>query len=368
MPEKILRTIFILLFSIAGIVVFSQSELLLNAFISHSVLTETILGVTFISLASMLVGGILGAVIGNLASPYLIHSLYAFTSWMEKSLSALSTQDLMLGTAGLFLGLIIANLIGVAFDRVPYIGPYVSVVLSIILGYLGMHLCISKKSELVGWMHLRSEGMKTKGREKAKEKGKLLDTNIIIDGRIVDVYKSGFLEGPLIVPVFVLEELQKIADSADVLKRNRGRRGLDILNQLRKNNKEAIRIVTDDFEDMNEVDSKLVKLAREKGWKIITNDYNLNKVAELQGITVLNLNDLASAMKPAVIPGEQLFVQLIKQGKEEDQGVAYLEDGTMIVVENGARAIGHEVPVIITSVLQTSAGRMIFAKLEDFPL
>ena len=284
---------------------------------------------------------------------------------MEKSLSSLSTQDLLLGTAGLFLGLIIANLVGIAFDRVPYVGPYVSVVLSIILGYLGMHLCISKRSELAEWIHSRTGAVKGRSSEKVKEKGKLLDTNIIIDGRIVDVYQSGFLEGPIIVPVFVLEELQKIADSGDVLKRNRGRRGLDILNQLRKHNKDAIRIVTDDFDDINEVDSKLVKLAREKHWKIITNDYNLNKVAELQGITVLNLNDLASAMKPAVIPGEQLFVQLVKQGKEEDQGVAYLEDGTMIVVENGSHAIGREVPVIITSVLQTSAGRMIFAKLEE---
>lgn len=367
MPEKILRAIFILLFSISGIVLFGQSEALLVSLIPYSVVTETILGVTFISLVSMLAGGILGAVAGNFASPYLIQRLFSFTAWMEKSLSSLSTQDLLLGTMGLFFGLIIANLVGVAFDRIPYVGPYVSVVLSIILGYLGMHLCISKRGELTGWFHTWAGSVKSRGRdsEKTKERGKLIDTNIIIDGRIVDVYRSGFLEGPIIVPVFVLEELQKIADSSDVLKRNRGRRGLDILNQLRKNNKDAIRIVTDDYEDISEVDSKLVKLAREKHWKIITNDYNLNKVAELQGITVLNLNDLASAMKPAVIPGEQLFVQLIKQGKEENQGVAYLEDGTMIVVENGSHAIGHEVPVIITSVLQTSAGRMIFARLED---
>lgn len=367
MLEKILKTTFILLFSVVGIVLFSQSESLLTSLISNTMLTETILGVTIISLGSMLAGGILGAAIGRGISPYLIHALFSFTAWMEKSLSALSTQDLLLGTLGLFFGLIIANLLGIAFERVPYIGPYVSVVLSIILGYLGMHLCISKRNELVGWIHFHTEASKGKVKDKPKEgeKGKLLDTNIIIDGRIVDVYRSGFLEGPVIVPVFVLEELQKIADSSDILKRNRGRRGLDILNQLRKNNKDAIKIVTDDFEEISEVDSKLVKLAREKNWKIITNDYNLNKVAELQGITVLNLNDLASAMKPAVIPGEQLFVQLIKQGKEEDQGVAYLEDGTMIVVENGSRAIGREVPVIITSVLQTSAGRMIFAKLEE---
>lgn len=366
MLEKILRPIFILLFSILGIVLFSQSDTLVASMLPYTFLSETILGVTFLSLGFMLIGAVVGGLVGNLASPFLIRSLFAFTSWAEKSLSAISTQDLVLGTAGLFLGLIIANLVGIAFDRVPYIGPYVSVVLSIILGYLGIHLCISKRNELVSWLHLHTES-KAKAKEKQKEgsAGKLLDTNIIIDGRIVDVYRSGFLEGPLIVPVFVLEELQKIADSSDALKRNRGRRGLDILNQFRKNNKEAIRIVTDDFEDVNEVDSKLVKLAREKNLKIVTNDYNLNKVAELQGVPVLNLNELASAVKPTVIPGEQLFVQLVKQGREENQGVAYLEDGTMIVVENGSRAIGHEVPVIITSVLQNSVGRMIFAKLED---
>ena len=218
--------------------------------------------------------------------------------------------------------------------------------------------------ELSNLFQLRTEisGKQKKPKVKA---GKLLDTNVIIDGRIIDIYASGFLEGPLIVPVFVLEELQKIADSSDVLKRNRGRRGLDILNQIKKKSKDDIVIVTDDFDDINEVDSKLIKLARQKGYGIVTNDYNLNKVAELRGINVLNINDLAIAVKPVVIPGEQIFVQLIKYGKEEGQGVAYLEDGTMIVVENGSHVIGQEVPVIITSVLQTAAGKMIFAKLDN---
>ncbi len=366
MLEKILKPIFILLFSVLGIVLFSQSDSLLASMIPYTFLSETMLGITFLSLGFMLIGAVIGGLIGNLASPYLIRSLFAFTSWAEKSLSSISTQDLVFGTVGLFLGLIIANLVGIAFDRVPYIGPYVSVVLGIILGYLGVHLCISKRNELLNWLHFHIE-TKGKGKEKQKEgeAGKLLDTNIIIDGRIVDVYRSGFLEGPLIIPVFVLEELQKIADSSDVLKRNRGRRGLDILNQFRKNNKDAIRIVTDDIEDVNEVDSKLVKLAQEKNMKIVTNDYNLNKVAELQGVAVLNLNELASAVKPTVIPGEQIFVQLVRQGREENQGVAYLEDGTMIVVENGSHSIGREVPVVITSVLQNSVGRMIFARLED---
>ncbi len=367
MPEKILRTIFVLLFTVLGIVLSRQGESVLTALLPNSVLTETILGITFMSLGAMLLGGILGAIVGCAISPYLIQSLYAFTSRMEKSLSAMSTQDLVAGTLGLFLGLIIANLVGLAFGSVPYIGPYVSVVLSIVLGYLGMHLAVSKKAEMASWFKFHAESRSDKEKKKSKEKyiGKLLDTNIIIDGRVADIYQTGFLEGPIVVPVFVLEELQKIADSSDVLKRNRGRRGLDILNHMRKKNRDDIKIITDDFEDINEVDSKLIKLAREKGYKIITNDYNLNKVAELQGVTVLNVNDLAIAVKPAVIPGEQIFVQLVKNGKEEGQGVAYLEDGTMIVVEGGSQCIGREVPVIITSVLQTSAGKMIFAKLEN---
>lgn len=365
MPEKILRAIFVLLFTVLGIVLSRQGETVLALLLTNSVLTETILGITFMSLAAMLVGGIFGAIIGSFISPYLIKSLFMFTSTVEKSLSAMSTQDLIAGTLGLFLGLIIANLVGLAFGSVPYIGPYVSVALSIILGYLGMHLVVSKKSELAGWLHLHAEGSFDKKKNKDHHTGKLLDTNVIIDGRVADIYRSGFLEGPIIVPVFVLEELQKIADSSDILKRNRGRRGLDILNHMRKNSKDDVIIVTNDFEDISEVDSKLVKLAREKNYKIVTNDYNLNKVAELQGVAVLNINDLAIAVKPAVIPGEQIFVQLVKSGKEEGQGVAYLEDGTMIVVENGSQCIGKEVPVIITSVLQTSAGKMIFAKLES---
>ena len=365
MPEKILRAIFVLLFTVLGIVLSRQGETVLALLLPNSVLTETILGITFMSLAAMLVGGIFGAIIGSFISPYLIKSLFMFTSTVEKSLSAMSTQDLIAGTLGLFLGLIIANLVGLAFGSVPYIGPYVSVALGIILGYLGMHLVVSKKSELAGWLHLHAEGSFDKKKNKDHHTGKLLDTNVIIDGRVADIYRSGFLEGPIIVPVFVLEELQKIADSSDILKRNRGRRGLDILNHMRKNSKDDVIIVTNDFEDISEVDSKLVKLAREKNYKIVTNDYNLNKVAELQGVAVLNINDLAIAVKPAVIPGEQIFVQLVKSGKEEGQGVAYLEDGTMIVVENGSQCIGKEVPVIITSVLQTSAGKMIFAKLES---
>ena len=361
MPEKVLKAIFILLFSVLGIVLSTQTEPLLTAVIPKNVLTETILGITILSLGVMLIGGILGALVGRVISGYLISSLFAFTSRVEKSLLLISTQDLIIGTLGLFAGLIIANLVGLAFGNIPYIGPYVSVALSIILGYIGMHLTISKKAEIAGWFHFKAE---SGTKQKKKKVGKLLDTNIIIDGRILNIYQSGFLEGPIIVPVFVLEELQKIADSADVLKRNRGRRGLDILNQIKKKSKDELIILTEDFEEINEVDSKLVKLARTHGYKIITNDYNLNKVAELQGVAVLNINELIIALKPAVIPGEEVYVQLVKNGKEEGQGVAFLDDGTMIVVENGSQFIGQEIPVIIASVLQTKAGQIIFAKAK----
>ena len=361
MPEKVLKAIFILLFSVLGIVLSTQTEPLLTAVIPKNVLTETILGITILSLGVMLIGGILGALVGRVISSYLISSLFAFTSRVEKSLLLISTQDLIIGTLGLFAGLIIANLVGLAFGSIPYIGPYVSVALSIILGYIGMHLTISKKAEIAGWFHFKAE---SGTKQKKKKVGKLLDTNIIIDGRILNIYQSGFLEGPIIVPVFVLEELQKIADSADVLKRNRGRRGLDILNQIKKKSKDELIILTEDFEEINEVDSKLVKLARTHGYKIITNDYNLNKVAELQGVAVLNINELIIALKPVVIPGEEVYVQLVKNGKEEGQGVAFLDDGTMIVVENGSQFIGQEIPVIIAYFLKTKAGQIIFAKAK----
>lgn len=192
-----------------------------------------------------------------------------------------------------------------------------------------------------------------------------MDTSSIIDGRIAELCATGFLEGPLLVPVFVLEELQLIADSADLLKRTKGRRGLDILKQMQEDGHVDVRIINDDFDDIQGVDSKLVRLGRELKAKVITNDYNLNKVAELQGVVVLNINDLANAMKPARVPGEEMTVLIVKAGKEENQGIAYLEDGTMIVVENGQKYIGMSVPVTVTSVLQTSAGRMIFVKVSD---
>ena len=229
-----------------------------------------------------------------------------------------------------------------------------------------MSIAVHKKAEVSGLLANFRLGKQAKERSVKKTGStKLLDTSSIIDGRIAELCATGFLEGPLLVPVFVLEELQLIADSADLLKRTKGRRGLDILKQMQEDGHVEVHIINDDFDDIQGVDSKLVRLGRDLKAKVITNDYNLNKVAELQGVVVLNINDLANAMKPARVPGEEMTVLIVKAGKEENQGIAYLEDGTMIVVENGQKYIGMSVPVTVTSVLQTSAGRMIFVKVSD---
>ena len=195
---------------------------------------------------------------------------------------------------------------------------------------------------------------------------KVVDTSAIIDGRIADLCKTGFLEGVLIIPTFVIAELQKIADSADSLRRNRGRRGLDLLNRIQKENLITTRIFDRNYEELNEVDTKLLRLAREIGAKVVTNDYNLNKVAEIYGVQVLNINELSNAIKPAVLPGEEMAVHVLRDGKESGQGIGYLEDGTMIVVEGGKDYIGLDIEILVTSVLQTAAGRMIFAKPKEY--
>lgn len=196
-------------------------------------------------------------------------------------------------------------------------------------------------------------------------KTKILDTSIIIDGRIIDIAATGFLEPPFLVPNFVLREIQLISDSPDAIKRNRGRRGLDMLNQLQKRSDLEVKISYKDYTETREVDQKLIRLAKEIGGFLVTNDFNLNKVAELQGVRVLNMNNLANALKPVVLPGEELELQVVKEGKDENQGIAYLEDGTMVVVEGGGKLIGKKVKINVTSVIQTNAGKMVFTKLAQ---
>lgn len=211
----------------------------------------------------------------------------------------------------------------------------------------------------------RSQTEEIKSVPVTESKVKILDTSIIIDGRIIDIAATGFLEPPFLVPNFVLREIQLISDSPDAIKRNRGRRGLDMLNQLQKRTDLEVKISYKDYTDTREVDQKLIRLAKETGGYLVTNDFNLNKVAELQGVRVLNMNNLANALKPVVLPGEELELQVVKEGKDENQGVAYLEDGTMVVIEGGGKLIGKKVKINVTSVIQTNAGKMVFTKLAQ---
>ena len=311
--------------------------------------------------------GLASGLIGFLLSPWLISRTTQTIKWFESKLQKTPTQDIVGGAIGLITGLVIAVLLGSSFARIPFIGDYLPIAGSLILGYLGISVGIKKKEEVMNFFSLLP---KLASREKSsrvpeKQKYKILDTSVIIDGRIADICKTGFIEGILIIPGFVLEELRHIADSSDVLKRNRGRRGLDILNLIRKDLEVTVQIYEKDYDDIAEVDSKLVRLAQELKGQVVTNDYNLNKVAELQGVQVLNINELANAVKPVVLPGEEMVVQVIKDGKESGQGIGYLDDGTMIVVDGGRKHIGQTIGVLVTSVLQTAAGRMIFAKPKN---
>ncbi len=381
MLDRVLRFFIILLLAIAGGALLNMATPLLTFFIGTEIL-ETEMGFFKMSIAgflSILFGAAVGAALGFLLSPFFIRKLKGFAVFVEAQLNKMPTHDVIAGAIGLLIGLIIANLLGYAFSKIPVVGEYIPVVFSIVLGYLGIHIMIKKRSELVSMFDFIPKFMKelVKMRENrqapkavAAEKTetacyKLLDTSVIIDGRIADICETGFLEGTLLIPVFVLEELQHIADSADALKRVRGRRGLDILQKIRQESRMKVEITEVDFEDIPEVDSKLVQLAQQVGGKIITNDFNLNKVAQLRGVEVLNINALSNAVKPVVIPGETMQVAIVKSGKEAGQGVAYLEDGTMIVVENGNRYMGETIEVEVTSALQTAAGRMIFAKPKN---
>jgi uncharacterized protein YacL len=264
------------------------------------------------------------------------------------------------GLVGLAAGMVFANLLLLPLRRIVPDISIASFVLNALLGYGGLLLGLKKGENLTlpGLFRI------FKGQD-TEEHLKILDTSVIIDGRIADVCEAGFLDGVFLVPQFILQELQHIADSPDSLKRARGRRGLDILHRIQKMAHISVRITDEDFPKIKEVDSKLVALARVHDAKVITNDFNLNKVAELQGVTVLNINELANALKPVVLPGETLRVFVMKEGKEYNQGVAYLDDGTMVVVENGRKLIGKNAEVSVTSVLQTTAGRMIFSKPKE---
>ncbi len=297
--------------------------------------------------------GIVGLIIGLGVALLVIQ--------VEKDIRKLSLRIIAGGVIGMVVGLLIALMLGFGLNLVAkiqqnqHIVPWIYLFLTGVLGYLGLVLG-SKKAEEFSFRNTE---------EKETANNRLLDTSVIIDGRIADICDTGFLDGALIVPRFVLNELQFIADSSDSMKRSRGRRGLDVLNRMQKSSSIHIEIVEQDFPKIKGVDGKLVALAQKINAKLLTNDYNLNKVAELQGVRVLNVNELANAMKPVVLPGEPMTVKIIREGKEPGQGVGYLDDGTMIIVDSAQRMINATVDVVVTSVLQTTAGRMIFTELKD---
>ena len=370
LADTVMRWLIVLVVAIIFVVL--ADELMSAPFFSAEIEGEAaakgLYSITVLTVIAYVAGAFVGAIVGYILSHFILRLIWAAIHRIEFSLSGLSGQDLLAGTIGLLIGLIIANLIGLAFARLPIIGAYGPIVFNLVFGYAGMSIAVRKKTEISALLSSFRFGKQSKDKTVKKDVGpvgKLLDTSSIIDGRIAELCATGFLEGPLLVPVFVLEELQLIADSSDLLKRTKGRRGLDILKQMQEDRHVQVDIISDDFEDAQGVDSKLIRLGRQLGAKVITNDYNLTKVAELQGVIVLNINDLANAMKPARVPGEEMNVLIVKAGKEENQGIAYLDDGTMIVVENGEKYIGMNIPVTVTSVLQTSAGRMIFVKVSD---
>ncbi|MFH0828177.1 MAG: PIN domain-containing protein [Candidatus Omnitrophota bacterium] len=310
-------------------------------------------------IASILVGyysanqGAAGALIGLIASLFVI--------FLESLMRRVSVRGLSSTVFGLILGLIMSKLVGEAFTLAQLPADTLAnirVILTLIFCYLGTLIGLRGKDEfnvIIPYVRLR--------RQDQGEEITVVDTSAIIDGRILDILKTRFMEGKIVIPRFVLKELQQIADSTDPIKRQRGRRGLEILNTIQKEAGQNLSLNEEEFSEVKEVDAKLVKLAQLLQAKILTVDFNLNHVASFQGIKVLNINELANALKPVVFPGEQMQIKLLKEGKEYNQAVGYLDDGTMVVVEEARRLIGQEIKVAVTSVLQTPAGRMIFTKI-----
>ena len=386
MLRKILTLVIAILFTITGLILLQNALPELSVLIGYDIHSGGPFGYSWIHIlfgaVSILVFGWLGWV----TTPFLIKYIIRFSERVAGLLSMAPSVDIAVTLIGVIIGLVLANLIGAPFSHLPIVGPYIPVVLSVIFALVGAQVALRKSKDILDFItRRRSHRARMAGSRYGKDddgdpllsdlagtdefpmpqytRNKLLDTSVIIDGRIEDVLQTGFLEGYMIVPHFVLDELQALSDSADSLKRAKGRRGLDLIQKLQQENRQIIIIETSDYDAISGVDSKLVEMAKDTGSAIVTNDFNLNKVATIQGIAVLNLNDLANALRIVVVPGQELSATLLREGKEHGQAVAYLQDGTMIVVEDGRRFIGKTVRVIVTSVFQTSAGRMIFAKL-----
>jgi uncharacterized protein YacL len=308
---------------------------------------------------------------GNILEPAiyagLVFLIVILIAYLEPKLfPEINAEAAMCVGIGLVFSLAIAFFISNVLEFIK--SPGIAILLHGVLGYMGIRIGyeFSVKPGLAIFGGGQGDGVRpfNIGVEKEEVRDKILDTSVVIDGRILDIADTHFIDGPLILPNFVLREIQLISDSSDPIKRARGRRGLDMLNKLQRKGSIEVKITYTDYTDTREVDAKLIKLARDTGGKLVTNDFNLNKVAELQGVKVLNLNNLANALKPVVLPGEEFSIQVIKEGKDENQGIGYLEDGTMVVIENGGHLVGKEVKATVTSIIQTAAGKMIFTKVS----
>ena len=300
----------------------------------------------------VVVGVLLGYLLGGLLGRWLSERVRA----IDRAADRRSAAELIVAALGLIVGLVVAALVGLAVARLPLVGPYVALVVALVVAYIFSRIGARKHVDILRLVGVRSRS------QPPPVAPRVIDTSAIIDGRLVDVVRTRFLSGQLVVPRFVLEELQRVADSNDPLKRARGRRGLELVEELKASANGGFAVRDTDYGEVDSVDGKLIRMASDLGAAIVTTDFNLNKVAQIQGVEVLNLNDLANALKPAVLPGEGLRVRIIREGREYDQGVGYLDDGTMIVVEGGKGMVGQEVEVEVTSVLQSSSGKMIFTK------
>lgn len=375
MLNRVLRITIVVVFAVTGLILTEYLLPYISDYFDYKFYGNGFFGIAFTTIVSGSVGIFVFGSMGMALAPVIIRKM---TSWTEKIailLARVPTSDIMVITFGIAIGLVLANLLGGPFSHLPIIGPYIPLIFSVVLSMVGAKVALRKHQDIVGFFDRSLPSLKGAVKPAAVKDAcdsdrvycdnKLLDTSVIIDGRIGDILKTGFLEGFMIVPKFVIRELQTLADSSDGLKRGKGRRGLDLLHEIQMENPERVFVDDTDYPELEGVDAKLVKLAQQKQWIIVTNDFNLNKVAEIQGIDVLNINDLANAVKQMVVPGENINVFLLREGKEAGQAIAYFEDGTMIVVDNGRRFIGSSVMAEVTSVLQTSAGRMVFAKVAN---
>ncbi|MDK2982455.1 MAG: hypothetical protein PWQ55_2802 [Chloroflexota bacterium] len=352
----------VLIFRILGLITFA---------IAGFYLGDLLVGIINPNLSSLpyAIGGtVVFGIIGFLIMPYI--TLYP-TNWLRTYLSKISGPTLVAALFGLVIGLILAALFSIPISFLP--NPFKSVlpvITAVLFGYLGITIAVTRQGDLKDAFSSTRRGQRGSSSQSGsakwqQEKSILIDTSVIIDGRIADIARTGFVPGNLVIPRFVLNELQYIADSAESLRRQRGRRGMEVLSELQKDRSINTTIADIDVEGVREVDEKLVMLGRQMQAPILTNDYNLNRVAELQGVKVLNINELANAVKSILLPGEALLVKVIQEGKEQGQGVGYLDDGTMVVVEDGKEFIGKDIEVAVTKVLQTAAGRMIFSKPDN---